>query len=117
MSTTELALLVKAYVAGNPGLSHRSAYHLAQRDHPALFRDPDTGQSPQEQEDVRHATVTGLATTIYQPAQTHTSFKPGVRVAIKMSNDERSLATLGLPKDAAFLAQSLRQHLGIRSNQ
>ena len=55
----------------------------------------------------------GSATTTVVPPETETFFKPGVHIAIKMSNDEKSLQTLGLPKDAAFLSQSLRRHLGM----
>jgi hypothetical protein len=40
--------------------------------------------------------------------------RPGVELAIKMSNDEITLQPIGLPKDAAFLTESLRQHLGIK---
>lgn len=68
--------------------------------------------------------ATGSATTIVTPPQTHTFFKPGIQMVIKMSNDERSLETIGLvingqrgrPKDAAFLSQSLRQYLGVKGN-
>jgi hypothetical protein len=62
------------------------------------------------------------ATTIVTPPQTHTFFKPGVQLAIRMSNNEKELEGIGIalngqrarPKDAAFLAQSLRAHLGMR---
>lgn len=50
-------------------------------------------------------------------------YKPALMVAIKMSNNEQALEPLGMiindrrvaPKDAAFLSQSLRQFLGIKS--
>jgi hypothetical protein len=67
--------------------------------------------------------TTGTATTTITPPQTFSFFKPGVMLAIKMSNDEKSLEPyeaiiFGIrthPKDAAFLLQSLRQYLGISS--
>ena len=67
--------------------------------------------------------ATWSATTIVTPAQTHTFFKPGVQLAIRMSNDERLLETVVIvingqrarPKDAAFLSNSLRQFLGIKN--
>jgi hypothetical protein len=66
--------------------------------------------------------ATGTATTTYSPPQTHTFFKPGLVVNIKMANSEKLLEPyesiiLGRhthPKDAAFLSQSLRQYLGIK---
>jgi hypothetical protein len=67
--------------------------------------------------------ATGTATTVVTPPQTYRFFKPGITLAIKMSNDVKSLEpnsalVLGYhthPKDAAFLRQSLRQYLGIKS--
>jgi hypothetical protein len=69
--------------------------------------------------------ATGSATTYITPPRTFSFYKPGILVSIKMSNDERSLESLGMimngqrarPQDAGFLTQSLRQHLGIRNNQ
>jgi len=46
--------LVKQYVKDHPGVSHRSAFHIAQTEHPELFSD-ERGQSPQEAEDLRHS--------------------------------------------------------------
>jgi hypothetical protein len=68
--------------------------------------------------------ATGSATTTIVPPQTYTFFKPGVMVSIKMANNESSLEKFGCflfgrqarPKDAAFLSQSLRQFLGIKSS-
>jgi len=67
--------------------------------------------------------ATGSATTTYQPPQTFRFYKPAVQLAIRMSNDQGSLETAGIvvngqkvrPKDAAFLSNSLRQLLGIKS--
>jgi hypothetical protein len=67
--------------------------------------------------------ATGSATTTYQPPRTFTFYKPGVQLAIRMSNDQRTLEAAGIvfngqrvrPKDAAFLSNSLRQFLGIKS--
>jgi hypothetical protein len=65
--------------------------------------------------------ITGTATTTFTPPRTVNIHKPGLMVAIKMSNNQRSLEPLGTvvngqkvtPKDAAFLSNSLRQFLGI----
>jgi hypothetical protein len=67
--------------------------------------------------------ATGSATTVFTPPQTFNIYKPAISVTIRMSNDEQSLEPLGMliggqkirPKDAAFLSQSLRQFLGIKS--
>jgi len=67
--------------------------------------------------------ATANATTIYTPTQRFNIYKPGISVSIRMSNDEKSLEPLGMvisgqkarPRDAAFLQQSLRQALGIKS--
>jgi hypothetical protein len=67
--------------------------------------------------------ATGTATTTVTPPQTFNIYKPGLMVSIKMSNDEKSLEPVGMmingqkapPKDAAFLSNSLRQFLGIKS--
>jgi hypothetical protein len=67
--------------------------------------------------------ATGTATTTITPPQTYRFFKPGVMLSIKMSNNEKSLEPYSAfvfgyrthPKDAAFLRQSLRQYLGIKS--
>jgi hypothetical protein len=67
--------------------------------------------------------ATGTATTTYTPPQTYRFFKPGVTLTIKMSNNAKSLQPSESfmfghhtePKDAAFLRQSLRQYLGIKS--
>lgn len=67
--------------------------------------------------------ATGTATTTYTPPQTYRFFKPGVILTIKMSNNEKSLEPYESfmfghhvePKDAAFLRQSVRQYLGIKS--
>lgn len=64
------------------------------------------------------------ATTTVNPPRTFSFYKPGILVSIKMSNDEKSLEPLGViingqrarPQDAAFLAQSLRAHLGVKGN-
>jgi hypothetical protein len=64
--------------------------------------------------------ITGNATTTFTPPQTRTINRPGLLVAIKMSNNQASLAPLGTfvngqkvtPKDAAFLSNSLRQFVG-----
>jgi hypothetical protein len=69
--------------------------------------------------------ATGSATTYVTPPQTFRFYKPGIQVAIQMANDQKQLETNALvlngrkatPQDATFLTQSLRQHLGIRSNQ
>ena len=37
--------LVKQYVKDHPGVSHRSAFQIAQTEHPELFSD-ERGQSP-----------------------------------------------------------------------
>jgi hypothetical protein len=66
--------------------------------------------------------ATGSATTIVTPPQTYRFYKPGVQLVIRMSNNEKQLEGIGIvvngqrarPKDAAFLDQSLRAHLGIR---
>ncbi|SRR5258708_8050508 len=63
----------------------------------------------------------GTATTVVTPPQTINFYKPAIMISIKMSNDEKSLAPLGMvingqkatPRDAAFLKQSLRQALGL----
>jgi hypothetical protein len=63
----------------------------------------------------------GTATTVVTPPQTFRFYKPAVMISIKMSNDEKSLAPVGMvingqkatPRDAAFLKQSLRQALGL----
>jgi hypothetical protein len=68
--------------------------------------------------------ATGSATTVVTPPQTYTFYKPAVQVAIRMSNNEKELEGIGIvfdgqrarPKDAAFLAQSLRAHLGIKTS-
>ena len=67
-----------------------------------------------------NTTVTRNATTTFMPPQTRTINRPGLMVAIKMSNNKASLDPLGTfvngqkvtPKDAAFLSNSLRQHIG-----
>jgi hypothetical protein len=69
--------------------------------------------------------IAGSATTTFTPPMTHTINKPGVMVAIKMSNNKSSLDSLGAtingqkfsPKDAAFFSNSLRQFLGKKTNQ
>ena len=61
------------------------------------------------------------ATTVVTPPQTFNIYKPAIMISIKMSNDEKSIAPLGMvingqkatPRDAAFLRQSLRQALGL----
>jgi|SRR5271166_3439905 len=66
--------------------------------------------------------ATGSTTTYYSPPQTHTFYKPGVQIVIKMSNSQKELEGIGLiingrraePKDAAFVSQSLRAHLGVK---
>jgi hypothetical protein len=66
--------------------------------------------------------ATGSATTVVTPPQTHTFYKPGVQIAIKMSNNQNELEGIGMvlngqrakPRDAAFLSQSLRQYLGVK---
>jgi hypothetical protein len=66
--------------------------------------------------------ATGSATTIVTPPQTNTFYKPGVQLAVRMSNNEKQLEGIGIivngqrarPKDAAFLSQSLRVHLRTR---
>ncbi len=70
-----------------------------------------------------YGTVT--ANTTITPPQTFRIYKPGVTLSIKMANDQKSLEPFGAfvpalggkarPKDAAFLSQSLRQFLGIKS--
>jgi hypothetical protein len=68
-------------------------------------------------------TVSGNAYTTVNPPQTFNFYKPAVMVAIKMSNNEKSLESLGTvingqkarPKDAAFLSNSLRQYLSVKS--
>jgi hypothetical protein len=65
---------------------------------------------------------TVIANTTITPPQTFNFYKPGLMVSIKMSNDERSLESVGMtingqqsrPRDAVFLSQSLRQHLGVK---
>jgi hypothetical protein len=67
--------------------------------------------------------ATANATTIITPPQTFNIHKPAITVSIKMSNDSKSLEPFGTlilgqkarPKDAAFLSNSLRQFLGIKS--
>jgi hypothetical protein len=67
--------------------------------------------------------ASGTATTTFTPPQTFNIYKPALMVSIKMSNDQRSLEPLGVvingqkarPKNAAFLRNSLRQFLGIKS--
>jgi hypothetical protein len=67
--------------------------------------------------------ATGNATTVITPPQRFNIYRPAVSVTIRMSNDEKSLEPLGMvingqrvrPKDAAFLSNSLRQFLGIKS--
>ncbi len=67
--------------------------------------------------------ATANATTNYTPPQRFNIYKPAISVSIRMSNDEKSLEPLGMviggqkarPRDAAFLQQSLRQALGIKS--
>jgi hypothetical protein len=69
--------------------------------------------------------ATGSATTIVTPPQTHTFFKPGVQLAIRMSNNKKQLEGIGMAingqrarrKDAPFFSQSLRAHLGIKEAQ
>jgi len=70
-----------------------------------------------------YGTVSGNAYTTVSPPQTFNIYKPAVMVAIKMSNNEKSLESLGivingqkaLPKDAAFLSNSLRQYLSVKA--
>ena len=58
--------------------------------------------------------ATGHATTVITPPQTFNIHKPGIMLAINMSNDEKSLNGIGAvifghpatPKDAAFLSNS-----------
>jgi hypothetical protein len=67
--------------------------------------------------------ATANATTIITPPQRFNIYRPAISVTIRMSNEEKSLEPLGMviggqkvhPKDAAFLSQSLRQALGIKS--
>src|SRR5258708_6276789 len=67
--------------------------------------------------------ATGTATTTITTPQTFNFYKPAIMVSIKMSNDQKSLEPIGMvnngqkarPNDAAFLSQSLRQALGIKS--
>jgi hypothetical protein len=67
--------------------------------------------------------ATANATTIITPPQRFNIYRPAISVTIRMSNDEKSLEPLGMviggqkvrPKDAAFLSESLRQALGIKS--
>jgi hypothetical protein len=69
------------------------------------------------------ATAYGTSYTTVTPPQTFNIYKPGLSVAIKMSNSESALEPFGAffngqkarPKDAAFLSQSLRQFLGVKS--
>ena len=67
--------------------------------------------------------ATANATTVITPPQTFNIHKPAITLSIKMSNDSKSLEPFGTsllgqkahPKDAAFLSNSLRQFLGIKS--
>jgi hypothetical protein len=67
--------------------------------------------------------ATGTATTTITPPQTFNIYKPAVMISIKMSNNEKPLAPLGMvingqkatPRDAAFLRASLQQALGLGS--
>jgi hypothetical protein len=67
--------------------------------------------------------ATASATTIITPPQRFNIYRPAISVTIRMSNDEKSLESFGMmingqkarPKDAAFLSDSLRQFLGIKS--
>jgi hypothetical protein len=69
------------------------------------------------------ATAYGTSYTTVTPPRTFNIYKPGLSVAIKMSNRESALEPFGAffngqkarPKDAAFLSRSLRQFLGIKS--
>jgi hypothetical protein len=67
--------------------------------------------------------ATANATTINTPPQRFNMYKPAISVSIRMSNDEKSLELFGMivggqkvrPRDAAFLQQSLRAALGIKT--
>ena len=67
--------------------------------------------------------ATANATTTITPSQRLKTSRPAVSIRIRMSNDANSLEPLGgvidgqqaRPKDAAFLSQSLRKALGIKS--
>jgi len=69
------------------------------------------------------ATASGSSYTTTVPPGTISFYKPGLSVSIKMSSSETALEPFGMffngqkarPKDAAFLSQSLRRFLGIKS--
>jgi hypothetical protein len=46
---------VQDYARAHPGVSHRSAFAILQHDRPALFRDPDSGQTSEQAEEMRHS--------------------------------------------------------------
>jgi len=46
---------VRDYVSSHPGVSHRSAFIILSHDRPDLFRDPETGQTPEEREELHHS--------------------------------------------------------------
>jgi hypothetical protein len=67
--------------------------------------------------------ISGSADTFYTPPTTRTFLKPGILVTVRMGNDRAALERFGLwapllgrksePKDAAFVSQSMRNHLGV----
>jgi hypothetical protein len=67
---------------------------------------------------------TGNAYSTIMPPQTFQVYKPSIIVAIKMSNDDKTLLPFGViasngqrigALDAAFMQQSIRQELGIKT--
>jgi hypothetical protein len=46
---------VRDYVSSHPGVSYRSAFMILSHDRPDLFRDPETGQTLEEREELHHS--------------------------------------------------------------
>jgi hypothetical protein len=65
--------------------------------------------------------VNGSATTYETPPMAYNITKPGIQVAIKMSNNQKALVPFGaiigtqriVPRDAVFIKSSLRQNLNL----